>query len=251
MSSRRRQPLVRVGEAIERHHLALGVVVLLGAAVAAVISVTAINGLPFSDPYRVEAIVPSASAIVRPGDEVRIDGRRVGEVREVGAAAGGRRVTMELTEGEVGADATATVRLRGLAGAVFIELDPGESSRGLPSGATIAPARTDAATPLTDVIEGFDDRTRAALRRAAGGYGAGVAGRGEALNGAVADLAPTLERGAPLAEALVAAPGRLATLAGRRRSRGRGARRNAAGARRTARRRGGRCSRRRRPSARP
>jgi hypothetical protein len=106
------------------------------------------------------------------------------------------------------------VRLRGLAGAVFIELDPGAVSEPLASGATIPRARTDSGVQLTDVIEGFDARTRAALRRAATGYGAGFAGRGEGLNRTLANLPPTLDGAIPLLGALDRRPGALATLLG-------------------------------------
>jgi phospholipid/cholesterol/gamma-HCH transport system substrate-binding protein len=192
-AGRRTSALARAGEVLDRHHLGLGLLVLLLGTVAAVISVMAINGLPFSDRYRVDAIVPASGPIVRPGDEVRVAGRRVGEVREVETATDGRRVTMELTEGAIGPDARATVRLRGLAGAVFIELDPGVAAAELDSGATIPRDRTATGVQLTDVIEGFDDRTRTALRQAAVGYGAGMAGRGEAVFSTVADLKCTLD----------------------------------------------------------
>jgi phospholipid/cholesterol/gamma-HCH transport system substrate-binding protein len=192
----------------------LGFAVLLAGVAAAVISVTAINGLPFSDRYRVEAIVPASGPIVRPGDEVRIAGRRVGEVREVEPAADGRQVSMELTDGAVGPEATATVRLRGLAGAVFIELDPGPEGEMLDSGATIPRARTSAGVQLTDVIEGFDARTRTALREAATGYGAGIAERGEGLNRTLADLPPALDGATALLGALERRPGSLAGVLG-------------------------------------
>jgi virulence factor Mce-like protein len=197
-----------------RRNLLLGILVALVAAVATVVSITAINGLPFSNPYRVDAIVPASGPIVRPGDEVRVGGRRVGEVREVEPAPDGRMIEMDLTEGEVGPDATATVRLRGLAGAVFIELDPGDTAEAAPSGSTIPRARTASGVQLTDVISTFDGRTRAALRHAATGYGAGIAGRGPELNSMLADLPPTLESGERLARALVSEPGRLAALVG-------------------------------------
>jgi ABC-type transporter Mla subunit MlaD len=129
-------------------------------------------------------------------------------------ATGGRLVAMELDEGEIGPDATATVRLRGLAGAVFIELDPGDTSKPVSSGTTIARSRTDTGVQLTDLISAFDGDTRAALRNAAVGYGAGIAGRGAEFNSMLADLPPTLETGERLARAAVREPGTLAGLIG-------------------------------------
>jgi virulence factor Mce-like protein len=198
----------------ERRHLIYGLAVLVVAIGAIVISTTAINGLPFSNPYRVGAVVPASGPILRPGDEVRVGGRRVGEVRSVEPDSGGRLVEMELSEGEVGPDATATVRLRGLAGAVFIELDPGDTADAAPSGSTIPRTSTSSGVQLTDVISAFNGRTRDALRQAATGYGAGIAGRGADLNSSIADLPPTLDSGESLARSLVRKPGALAALVG-------------------------------------
>jgi virulence factor Mce-like protein len=198
-------------------NLLLGIGVLLVGLVATVISITAIDGLPLSNPYRVEAVVPASGPIVRPGDEVRVGGRRVGEVRAVeptNEGEEGRVVVMELSEGEVGPDATAKVRLRGLAGAVFIELAPGDTSEPLASGAMIPRERTESGVQLTDLISTFDGRTRTALRHAATGYGIGLAGRGAELNSMLADLPPTLEIGERLARAAVAEPGELGALIG-------------------------------------
>src|SRR5439155_9185131 len=118
---------------LDRHHLVFGIGVAIVAIVAAVISVMAINGLPFSNPKDVRAIVPADAPIVRPGDEVRVGGQRVGEVRNVDETEQGRRVSMDVDGVDVRRDASAAVRLRGLAGAVYIQLDPG-SGAGAPDG---------------------------------------------------------------------------------------------------------------------
>jgi virulence factor Mce-like protein len=212
MRRRRRQfTLTRAAERLDRHHLALGLAVGAVAAVTAVVSVMAIDGLPFSNPDQVRAIVPADAPIVRPGDEVRVAGQRVGEVRGVESTEQGRRLSMDVDGVTVSRDASATVRLRGLAGAVYIELDPGEGASA-PEGWTIPASRTAAGTQLTDVVAAFDQKTRGALSQTLFGYGAGMAGRGQDLNRAFGDLPPTLERGTPLLHSLNPSPGALSGL---------------------------------------
>src|SRR3954470_20051788 len=129
MRRRRRKPtLTHAAERLDRHHLSLGIAVAVVAVAAAVISVMAIDGLPFANPDQVRAIVPADAPIVRAGDEVRVAGQRVGEVREVDSTEEGRRISMDISGVGMTQDASATVRLRGLAGAVYIQLDPGNGA---------------------------------------------------------------------------------------------------------------------------
>jgi virulence factor Mce-like protein len=210
---RRRQKLTltRAAERLDRHHLALGIGVALLAVVAAVLSVMAIDGLPFANPDRLRAIVPADAPVVRPGDEVRVAGQRVGEVRDVDSTAQGRLISMDTSGAEVTRDASATVRLRGLAGAVYIQLDPGSGAKA-PDGWTIPASRTGTGTQLTDVVAAFDRKTRGALSQSLVAYGAGMAGRGQDLNGALGDLPPLLEQGTPLLRSLDPSPGALSRL---------------------------------------
>jgi ABC-type transporter Mla subunit MlaD len=182
---------------------------------AAYVSVRSIDGIPFQHTYRVDAIVPADAPIVRAGDEVRIAGERAGEVRAVSLDPHGRRVTMAMDSDAVGRDATAAVHLRGLAGAVYVDLNPGHfSSNPAPSGWTISRSHTSTGTQLTDVVSAFHARARASLRRTLTAYGSGMAGRGIELNQALADLPPTLRQGTPLLQALSPKPGELAATVG-------------------------------------
>ena len=188
----------------------LGALVLATAAAAVWISVRSIDGVPFSGSYTLEAVVPADAPILRPGDEVRIGGERAGQVQGVSLEPAGRTVSMDIDAGSIGRDARAAVHLRGLAGAVYVDVDPGHfSSNPAPSGWTIPRSRTSSGTQLSDVVASFGSRSRAALQRTLTTYGLGMAGRGSDLNGALADLPPTLSQGRPLLEALVRSPGEL------------------------------------------
>jgi phospholipid/cholesterol/gamma-HCH transport system substrate-binding protein len=205
--------MTRAAERLDRHHLSLGIGVAVLAVITAVVSVMAIDGLPFANPDHVRAIVPADSPIVRPGDEVRVGGQRVGEVRDVDSTEQGRRVSMDVDGVGVTQDASATVRLRGLAGAVYIELNPGAGASA-PDDWTIPASRTATGTQLTDVVAAFDRKTRGALSQSLVSYGAGLAGRGRDLNQALGDLPPTLEQGTPLLRSLSPRPGALSGLVG-------------------------------------
>ncbi|PTL54270.1 MlaD family protein [Paraconexibacter algicola] len=202
--------------------LALGLVVVTLVALVAYLSTVAIDGGPLERAYevqlRVDAATPGAPPL-KDGDEVRIGGQRAGEVRRVEvdrADPTGARLTLAL-DGAVGRgvarDATVRVRIRGLAGATYLDLDPGTGPV-LPSPARLPDTAASAAPDLADVVETFDAATRAASRSALTGFGGGLAGRGRELGETVATLGPAAARLTPLARATTPRPGELAALLG-------------------------------------
>jgi ABC-type transporter Mla subunit MlaD len=129
------------------------------------------------------------------------------------APRAGTYVTIALDDGPLGQDAQAAVRLRGVAGAVYVDLRPGDASRPLADGAILGtPAAS--ATQLSDVATMFDATTRRAVRSTVQGLGGGLRGRGDELNHTLAALPSTLERSTPLARALTPTPGALSGLLG-------------------------------------
>lgn len=192
---------------LEQHTFALGIAVLAVAVLATVVSVLAINGIPFSNPYHLRAIVPADAPIVRHGDEVLVAGQRVGQVRHVDVTGAGRRLDMDIDRGRVGRDARATVRLRGLAGAVYIDLARGDTSHPAPDHYTIPLRATGTNTQLTAVVAAFDRESRAALGRTLTAYGGGLAGHGRDLNAVLADLPPLVARGGPVLRSFTPQPG--------------------------------------------
>jgi ABC-type transporter Mla subunit MlaD len=202
-----------------RRDVALGLTVLALLGLAAWVSTVAINGVPWSSPYEVRVDIPAGAPVLTGGDDVRIGGERVGQVENVSLAPGSRGTGQAtLTVGRtLRTGASARIRPRGLAGAVYVDLNPGRG-RPLPSDALI-PAT--GSVQLTDVIAGFDASARQALQRTADGYGVGMAGRGETV-GHVLDTAPgllgnlttTLRALRPRPGALAEALGGAATVAG-------------------------------------
>jgi virulence factor Mce-like protein len=201
------QRLAHAAERLERHTFALGLLVIAAMAFMSYISIVAINGVPFSHPYKLRAMIPAGAPIVARGDDVDVAGQRVGQVSAVVWTPRGGMAKMDIDNGRVGRNATAIVRLRGLAGSIYIDLHRGDVAHPAPEGWTIPLSRTSTNTQLTDVIASFGARARAALGRTVYAYGAGLAGHGGDLSSALADL-PVLERqGEPLLRALDPRPG--------------------------------------------
>jgi len=202
-------------ERLEERSLALGLLVLAVAGVITYLSIIAINGIPFSDPYRVRIETPADAPLLKDGDEIRIGGQRAGQIRRVDlGAGGGALLDVDLDDGPIGRDATATVRLRGLAGATYLELDPATTSDPLPENGLVPRAQTHSGVELTDVVDAFDPGTAGAVRRTLGAYGRGFSGRGGDLNRALGDLGPALDATTPLLRAATTSRGELARLLG-------------------------------------
>ena len=179
--------------------------VLIGAAttlvviVAVFLAYNANNGLPFVPSYSLKADVPSASQLVK-GNEVRLGGTRVGVVDGItpvrhrdGSVTAELSMKLETTIKPLPVDSTIIVRPRSALGLKYVELTKGTSSKGWQDGSTI-PLRQ--ATPkqveIDEVLNTFDDKTRAASRVNLTEFGNALAGRGQDLNRAIEALNPLL-----------------------------------------------------------
>lgn len=198
---------------LERNQIPLGVAVLAVTAILIWVSIIAINGIPFSNPMPLRAVLPPSGPIIKTGDDVLIAGQRVGQVRAVDPVGGGRLVLMDISRSHpIGRDASVRIRLRGLAGSTYIAITPGDTAQRAPDGFTIALRRTATNTQLTDVVAQFGAAARADMSRTLADYGAGIAGRGSDINQALADLPQLVDQGQPVLRSLVAAPGSLSGL---------------------------------------
>jgi phospholipid/cholesterol/gamma-HCH transport system substrate-binding protein len=159
--------------------------------------------------------LPAGAPLLHSGDDVRVGGEPVGQVSSVALAAGSGRAsvaTLSLASGRVGPGASARIRPRGLAGAVYVDLDPGQAQRPWPSGSLIR--TTTGGVQLSDVVSGFDADARRALQRVLTGYGTGFAGRGVAANQAIAQTPALLGNLTAVLHALSPQPGALSGLIG-------------------------------------
>jgi virulence factor Mce-like protein len=179
--------------------------VLIGAAttlvviVAVFLAYNANNGLPFVPSYSLKAEVPSAANLVK-GNEVRLGGTRVGVVDKItavrhrnGSVTAELGLKLETTVKPLPVDSTVIVRPRSALGLKYVELTKGTSNKGFPDGGTI-PLRQATPKPveIDQVLNMFNDRTRAASRVNLREFGNAFAGRGQDLNQAIQALNPLL-----------------------------------------------------------
>jgi virulence factor Mce-like protein len=179
--------------------------VLIGAAttlvviVAVFLAYNANSGLPFVPTYEVKTQVPSAAQLVK-GNDVRIGGSRVGAVTDItpvtakdGSVSALLTLKLETSVKPLPVDSTVLIRPRSALGLKYVEITKGTSSQGYEDGATI-PLRNATPEPveLDQVVNTFDDKTRAASQINLTEFGNGLAGRGADLNRAIEELNPLL-----------------------------------------------------------
>ncbi len=189
----------------------VGAVTTLIVIVAVFLAYNANSGLPFVSTYDLKARVPNALALVN-GNEVRIGGSRVGVVRGVvpvqlgdGRVAAELDVRLDRSVEPLPADSTMIIRPKSPLGLKYLQIIPGDSSRGLEAGDTIP---VSAARPepvdIDQFFSTFDEKTRIAIQRGQAGFGNALAGRGPQFNSALGALRELAESGQPVLRTLVA-----------------------------------------------
>jgi virulence factor Mce-like protein len=191
---------VRRGSAsIAANPVLIGAATTLVVLVAVFLAYNANSGLPFVPAYELRADVPNAANLVV-GNDVRIGGTRVGTVsaidpvvRRNGAVAARLTLKLDTTIEPLPVDSRVIVRPRSALGLKYVQISRGRSRRGFEDGATI-PVTSAAPAPVEfdEVLNTFDDRTRAAGRTNIDEFGTAFAGRGADLNRAIEELNPLL-----------------------------------------------------------
>jgi phospholipid/cholesterol/gamma-HCH transport system substrate-binding protein len=184
----------------------VGAVTVLVIVVAVFLAYQANQGLPFVPTYKLSAELPNAAAMV-PGNEVRIGGTRVGQINQIepiqndDTGAVSAKVDMELNQDldPLPEDSTVIVRSRSALGLKYLEIQRGDSTQGFGAGETmpLSAARPEP-VEIDQVFNTFDEPTRAAIQTNLLEFGNALAGRGVALNAAIGDLRPLVERLEPV-----------------------------------------------------
>jgi phospholipid/cholesterol/gamma-HCH transport system substrate-binding protein len=205
----------------------IGAVVVVLFLAALWIALTATNGLPGSTRQSVKVRFSNVGNLSE-GDDARIADVRVGQVTSIKMVDGSPLVTFTLDgHRKLYQNAQVTIDQRSALGQNFVDLAPGTPSSGpLPSGQVIQTSTSASAQDLTDVLNVFNAKTRAALGTALTQVGGGLAGHGPDLNGALAALPKALpelgkistalstNNGASLTSALAAASALAKSFAG-------------------------------------
>jgi ABC-type transporter Mla subunit MlaD len=188
----------------------VGAVTVLVVVVAVFLAYNANNGLPFVSTYDLHARVPNANALVK-GNEVRIGGSRIGVIESVrpvqyenGAVAAELDLKLDKSAEPIPANSTMIIRPKSPLGLKYLQIVPGDSSRGLEAGETIP---LSAAHPepvdIDQFFDMFDEKTRKAIQRSNAGFGNAFAGRGAQINAALGALRSAAEHGQPVLRTLV------------------------------------------------
>jgi len=188
----------------------VGTVTVLVVIVAVFLAYNANNGLPFVSTYDLKAQVPNANALVK-NNEVRIGGSRIGVVKEVkpvqlsnGRVVAELSLSLDKSAEPIPANSTMIIRPKSPLGLKYLQIVPGNSSKGLKAGQTIP---LSAARPepvdIDQFFDMFDEKTRTAIQRNNAGFGNAFAGRGPQINNALGSLRLLAESSQPVLRTLV------------------------------------------------
>jgi phospholipid/cholesterol/gamma-HCH transport system substrate-binding protein len=197
------------GAGIAGNPVLIGAATTLVVLVAVFLAYNANRGLPFVPTYKLRAELPSAANLVV-GNDVRIGGARVGfvdgitaERRDDGSNIAVLDLTLERDAAPLPRDSTLIVRPRSALGLKYVEITRGSDRQGFEDGDTIPlAAATPAPVEFDEVLNMFDDDTRAAAAANTTGFGDAFAGRGESINTAIGALRPLLRDVVPVSENL-------------------------------------------------
>lgn len=190
--------------ALAANPVLIGAATALIAIVAVVLAYNANSGLPFVKTYVIRAQVPDASGLIV-GNDVRKGGSRIGFVSKVvprtgtdGSSGATIELKLDASARPLPDDSRVEVRPRSVLGLKYVQLTAGRSARMLDDDGTI-PLRFAGPKPveLDELFGTFDEPTRKASSRNLNAFGAGVAGRGEALNRTLVGLPSLLEHSEP------------------------------------------------------
>jgi phospholipid/cholesterol/gamma-HCH transport system substrate-binding protein len=149
-----------------------------------------------SDGYTLNAKFRQAGGL-REGFTVRVDGAPVGKIEKLELDDQDNvvaKLKIDDSAAPMGANLSATARAADLLGEKFVDLEPGDRSKPVPSGTTIPTSRTGLAVELDDVINAVDLPTQQALKVFVNEQGTAYVGRGADIGAILAALPPALDR---------------------------------------------------------
>jgi phospholipid/cholesterol/gamma-HCH transport system substrate-binding protein len=164
--------------------------------------------------YRVAATFASGAQLVA-GDDVTINGFRVGRVEGLRPVEGGALADLELhaEHAPLWRDARAMVKSKNLLGETYVELNRGTPQAGpMPDGGRIQLSHTLVPVEVDQVLDVLDADTRQRLVVLVNELGESVQGRGQDLNASAADLRDVARSVETIAHAVASQSAHLDTL---------------------------------------
>ena len=199
------------GATLASNPVMVGAITVLIVILAVFLAYNANQGLPFVPTYRITAQVPNADELV-PGNEVRIGGVLDGTIEKIepvehedGKTTARLDLKLDADADPLPTDSTVTVRAQSSLGLKYLEITKGTSNEGFAEGSELP---LSAARPepvdFDEVLSTFDEPTRDAIQRNLVEFGNAVAARGPAINAALGQFDPLLERLQPVGRILSA-----------------------------------------------
>lgn len=178
------------------------------------VAFTSQRGLVGREYTIVDVAFEDVGPALRAGNDVRVNGVRVGQVRDISGRDGRSVLTLQLDgDRPVYRDATAVVDARSALGQKLVQLDPGTPQAGrLGEDELIEMDASGNATDLDALLATLDRPTRTALAGTVRTVGQGAAARSQDLNDGVAAAPDLLEDSATVSRALSAPEAGLDTL---------------------------------------
>lgn len=129
------------------------------------------------------------------GNDVRVDGVRVGEITDIALSGDDALIEMELAPEvlPLREDVSLTIKPINILGETYVAVDPGsDESPVLADDAVVPVERTSSAVDLQDVLDTFDDPTSVALAALVTTLGEGLRDGGGNVADVIRALAPTM-----------------------------------------------------------
>jgi phospholipid/cholesterol/gamma-HCH transport system substrate-binding protein len=145
--------------------------------------------------YEIKIPFREATQLAQQSD-VRISGVSVGKVQNIAVSPDGRQATATIDiydkYAPIPLDTRAILRTKTLLGETYVELTPGNGKgRQLADGGTLPVANVAPSVQLDEIFRTFNPRTRAAFQEWMQYSATAIAGRGQDLSMAFAELEPT------------------------------------------------------------
>ncbi|MCW2616260.1 MAG: Mammalian cell entry related domain protein [Frankiales bacterium] len=192
----------------------VGGAVLLVFTLSLGVAFTSQRGLVGREYTTVDVAFDDIGPALRAGNDVRVAGVRVGQVRDITGKDGKSVLTLQLDgDRALYRDATAFVDARSALGQKLVQLDPGTPEAGrLPTGTVIVPGPAGNATDLDALLDVLDQPTRAAMASTLRTAGRGTAAHAQDLGDLLGSSPDLLEDGSAVSRALSAPQAELDTL---------------------------------------
>jgi ABC-type transporter Mla subunit MlaD len=184
----------------------LGVLALIVGAGIGFLAYVSVLGLPWQHRYTFTVVVPGATTPPpQVGGIVRVDGNLAGAITSVTSNFQTARITAEIDSkyAPLGRNAQVAVAVVPGTSAVFLNVEPGDWHRALPSGSVIPGHDVTVGTSIAQVLSQFNTATRTDLSRDIYVIGSGFNGNGETLGDALGQLPDLLQGGTAIAHALL------------------------------------------------